>query len=81
MRKVDEVAHPDSCLNRANDDEMLFVLLGRDKTFPEVVRFWVERRVYHGLNDIRDPQIKDALATARRVEVEQATQECQAKTK
>jgi len=34
MRKSDELKNPKSCMSRAKDDEMTFVLLGRDIVAP-----------------------------------------------
>ncbi|NDQ57314.1 MAG: hypothetical protein GZ088_09610 [Acidipila sp.] len=60
MRKRDEIADPNSCLNRALDDEWLFVF-----------RWWVEERVKLGLNTRADAQIVEALRWADTVEAEQ----------
>lgn len=37
MKKLDELANPKSCMNRAHDNEMTFVLLGRDLMAPAVI--------------------------------------------
>jgi hypothetical protein len=71
MRKQDELAFPNSCLNKAKDDEMLFVLLGRDKAVPDTIRFWCQMRVKRKLNTIGDPQIVEALRVADEMEAEQ----------
>jgi len=34
MRKRDELSNHKSCINRAREDEMVFVLLGRDPAAP-----------------------------------------------
>lgn len=52
--------HTDTCLQKAEDDEPIFVLLARDLSAPELVESWVEK----------NPQISaqkkvDALACAR----------------
>ena len=41
MKKTDELADPTSCLNKARDDERLFVLLARDPAAPVTIRAWV----------------------------------------
>ena len=64
MRKRDELSHPESCLNKAADEELLFVLLGRDPAAPSAIRHWCRMRVELGLNAIGDPKIQDALACA-----------------
>lgn len=68
MRKQDELADPNSCLNRARPDEWLFVLLGRDAATPATVLFWIEERIRLGLNRADDPLIVEASKLARIVE-------------
>jgi len=70
MRKTDEVTYPTSCLNRAREDEMLFVLLGRDAAAPSTIRHWVDERIRLGKNKANDPQIIEALACALTIESE-----------
>ncbi len=62
MRKRDELTDPNSCLNKARDDEFLFVLLGRDKAAPAAVRAWIVERIRLGKNKWTDPQIVEAQA-------------------
>lgn len=38
MRKRDKLANPASCMNKAREDEMTFVLFGRDPAAPVVPR-------------------------------------------
>jgi hypothetical protein len=71
MRKRDELSDPNSCLNKAADDEFLFVLLARDEDAPETIRFWARRRVARGKRPADHPQIVEALASADRIEAEQ----------
>jgi hypothetical protein len=54
----------DVCLKKAYDDERLFVLMTRDETAPEVIRFWAM------LNASKQPQskIKEALDCADEME-------------
>lgn len=68
MIKRDELSDPNSCLNRAEDDEMLFVLLGRDEAAPATIRAWCRARVLKGKNKRDDPQIVEALACAKSME-------------
>jgi hypothetical protein len=70
MRKVDELSQPTSCLNKAKDNEMLFVLLGRDRAAADTVRFWCQMRVKYKKNAPDDPQIREALACANTMEEE-----------
>lgn len=60
MLKRDELTNPASCMSRARDDEMTFVLLGRDLAAPAAVRAWIEERIRIGKNKAGDAQILDA---------------------
>lgn len=64
MIKRQELTDPKSCMSRAADDEMTFVLLGRDVAAAPTVRFWAERRVELGKNCWDDPQIVEAMKCA-----------------
>jgi len=70
MRKRDEVLQPHSCLNKAGENEMLFVLLGRDLASPVAIRAWIVERIRTGRNVPSDVQITDALRTADIMEKE-----------
>lgn len=65
MIKREELTNPSSCMSRAKDDEMTFVLLARDKAAPDAIRYWAWRRIDLGKNTADDPQIKEALECAR----------------
>lgn len=60
MRKLDEISNSGSCLNRALDNELVFVLLGRDKAAPAAIRAWIVERIRLGLNGENDPQLLEA---------------------
>jgi hypothetical protein len=62
MRKRDELTDPNSCLKRAREDELIFVLLARDKAAPVAVRAWIEERIRSGKNTRADAQIVEAEA-------------------
>jgi hypothetical protein len=70
MIKNKEATEPNSCWNKARDDERVFVLLARDAAAPETLRFWANRRIELGKNDRFDPQIVEALDCADRMEDE-----------
>ena len=70
MLKRDEVAIPTSCLNKARDEEWIFILLARDPAAPAAIRAWVAERVRLGKNKITDAQVTSALAAATRMERE-----------
>lgn len=48
MIKRSELADPNSCLNKAADDELLFVLIGRDEDMADTIRYWTRRRIRRG---------------------------------
>jgi hypothetical protein len=66
--KREELTNPASCMSRARDDEMVFVLLARDAAAPYAIRSWVQERIRLGKNQPGDPQIEEALSCAARME-------------
>lgn len=71
MRKWQEVDEDtDSCLQRAGECEMLFVLLSRDPAAPVAIRAWIEERIRIGKNQQNDAQIVEAFSCARTMEIE-----------
>jgi hypothetical protein len=70
MRKRDELSDLDSCLNKARDDEMIFVLLARDAAAPVAIRAWMEERVRLDKNKPSDLQIIEAERCAKIMEIE-----------
>jgi hypothetical protein len=68
VKKSDELADPNSCLNKAGEDEILFVVLDRDEAFPGTVRFWIKERIKLGLNRPGDAKLLGAEQTAAEVE-------------
>ncbi len=68
MLKILELGNPESCLNRAADDEILFVLLDRDAAAPVAIRAWCTERIRLGKNKATDSQISEALGCAARME-------------
>jgi len=71
MLKKDEMMNAASCLNKAEMDERIFVLLGRDLAAPFAIRCWANERVRLGKNKADDPQITEALECARLIEESQ----------
>lgn len=45
MLKREELANPNSCINKAADDEPVFVLRGNDPVAASIVRQWVNEYV------------------------------------
>lgn len=70
MRKDIEATDPNSCWNKAKDDELTFVLLGRDDAAPGTIEDWCQRRIALGKNTVDAPQIQEALACADRMRKE-----------
>jgi hypothetical protein len=68
MRKQKELSDPNSCMSRARDDEMTFVLLGRDKAAPVAIRAWIQERIRLGKNTPQDAQIAEAEGCATAME-------------
>lgn len=64
MKKCEEISNPHSCLNKAKDDEIIFVLLERDEASPNTIRKWVRERIRLGLNKPDDPQLCRAIDIA-----------------
>lgn len=72
MRRIDELANPSSCLNRARDNEFVFTLLERDVATPGTIRFWISERIRLGKNQPGDPQLVAAELDAQAIEEAQA---------
>ncbi len=72
MLKRDEIADPNSCWNKAVENEVLFVLLDRDEAAPATIRFWISERLRLGLNHVNDPKLVEAVATASVMEMKHA---------
>ena len=70
MRRLDELNNLNSCLNKAMNEEMTFVLLGRDAAAPVAIRAWIAERVRLGKNRPDDAQILDAERCASIMEAE-----------
>jgi hypothetical protein len=76
MIKRDEIEYTESCLNRARDDERIFVLLARDPAAPVAIRAWVAERIRIGKNVLDDAQVVEALDCALRMERERVADHC-----
>jgi hypothetical protein len=70
MRTSQEISEPTSCLNKAREDEMVFVLLGRDPAAPVAIRAWIEARIRFGKNNFGDAQLVEAERCASAMEME-----------
>ncbi len=72
MIKRDEIDHPESCLNRARDEERLFVLRARDPAAPAAIRAWIKERLRLGKNKPGDEQIRSAYEDASLMEFQRS---------
>ena len=70
MRKQFELTDQQSCLNRSQNNEMLFVLRGHDVAAPYAIRAWCAMRITMRKNKPDDDQIIEALAAANIMERE-----------
>lgn len=77
MIKREELTNPASCMSRAAEDEMTFVLLGRDVAAPAAIRAWIAERVSSGKNSPTDPQILEARECAAQMELHQGPSGCE----
>jgi hypothetical protein len=68
MIKSRELTDPNSCMSRAQPEEMTFVLLGRDAAAAATIRFWIAERIRLGKNTATDAQILDAEEAAKVIE-------------
>lgn len=71
MTKAENLADPNSCWNKARDDEHVFVLLERDAATPGTIRDWVRRRWDLRKNEPGDRQTTTALYEADEIEAKQ----------
>lgn len=60
MTKAEELANPNSCLNKAKDDEMLFILRAKDVCAPFAIAEWIRKRIEIRMNRWTDPKIQEA---------------------
>jgi len=65
MKKYEELSESTSCLSKAEAHERLFVLLGRDVAAADTIEYWAQRRIELKKNQPDDPQIVEALTTAK----------------
>jgi hypothetical protein len=72
MIKIEEISNPSSCLNKARDNERLFVLIGRDPAAPVAIQAWIDERIRLGKNKPKDDQILEAAACAALMAMERS---------
>jgi hypothetical protein len=67
MKKSDELNNPGSCLSKAKDEELIFVLLERDPCIVATIAAWINARIESGVNSADDPKIKEAMEFCNQV--------------
>lgn len=72
MLKRDEIEDTESCFNKAQDNERLFVLIARDPAAPAAIRAWIAERIRLGKNVAGDSQIAEAFECANLMELERS---------
>ena len=60
MRKDEEKNREDSTFNKANSEEMLFVLRGQDLSAPKVIIHWIAKN----FENVSDEKLRDAFECA-----------------
>jgi hypothetical protein len=65
MEKWQEMEWLESCLNKAEKHERLFILLARDPAAPVAIDAWIEERIRLGKNSEGDAQVTEARECAR----------------
>lgn len=60
--------NPNDCYIKANPDEPMFTLLGRDPTAKATIHAWCSLRIKTGLNKPHDAKIKEAYTLAAQME-------------
>lgn len=68
MKKYLEHSKPQSCWNKAQWTERLFILLERDAVTASTIRWWAAQRVQAGLNKADDKQIMEAIKLAEEID-------------
>lgn len=67
MIKIDELTSATSCLNKAGEDEPIFVLRAKDVLAPELVRIWAMKAMMSGQHEAS--KILEAEGLADQMEV------------
>lgn len=61
VNKNQNIMDPNSCLNKADGFEPVFVLLGRDIAATSAVEAWIGARIIYGLDEPGSPKLMSAL--------------------
>lgn len=56
------------CYAKAEPDEPMFILLGRDPAAAHTIRAWCKNRIQYGQNSVTDAKIIEALKCAEEMQ-------------
>jgi hypothetical protein len=62
--KAEELANPHSCINKAKQNEPIFVLCGSDSLAPEVIRYWASLLANQSRTEASNAKLNRALGDA-----------------
>jgi hypothetical protein len=65
MIKKEELTNPTSCINKAFDDEPIFVLRAKDPVAIQTIYYWMHQRICTGSEKYNDPKMKEAEQLAQ----------------
>ena len=68
MLKREELEFPTSCLNKAADDEPIFVLRAKDPCAPAAILAWANNRITQGIDTAGSSKIAEAIQIGRQME-------------
>jgi len=60
MKKIEEKNQEDSTFNKATDEEVLFILRGRDNSAPRTIMNWIGINIYNA----SDEKLREAFECA-----------------
>lgn len=64
MTKRENIDNPNSCWNKARDDEQVFILLERDEAMAATLRSWADNRIRLEIDKSTSPKITAARRLA-----------------
>ena len=60
MTRSENLSDPNSCFNKANNDEPIFVLRAKDLTSIQVIAYWIHLRIQSKMNTRLDTKMQNA---------------------
>lgn len=68
MTKKEAIEDPNSCWNKAHDNDIVFILIQKDPQAPKTIQLWAAMRVLFGNDDLNAPKITSALDIADKID-------------